>query len=168
MINGDVRCKRCDRWFHVNDCSKRDLEAAKKRADKEYPPMSYSAPGVPKKYKCKDCGVTGCKLWRDYQREEPLRCCDCAVKDQHKEWLELNGFVIREDGRHNGHWLEKGVTKFADGTVPTGTEEYCFNDAIGWMVPAVPSEDGVGYWGYTSVSDAGVDWWKKLPLRIKT
>lgn len=34
---------------------------------------------------------------------------------------------------------------------------------IGWLVAAVPTEDGSTYWGYTSVPDAGVDWWNRLP-----
>jgi hypothetical protein len=36
------------------------------------------------------------------------------------------------------------------------------SDQIGWMVPAVPTEDGYTFWGYTSVPLAGVDWWKSL------
>jgi hypothetical protein len=35
--------------------------------------------------------------------------------------------------------------------------------ALGWLVAAVPDEEGVGYWGYTSVPQAGVSWWKNLP-----
>lgn len=33
---------------------------------------------------------------------------------------------------------------------------------IGWRVAAVPDEEGVGYWGYTSVPQAGVEWWDSL------
>lgn len=35
--------------------------------------------------------------------------------------------------------------------------------AIGWMVAAVPTEDGETYWGYTSVPRLGVEWWNNLP-----
>lgn len=34
---------------------------------------------------------------------------------------------------------------------------------IGWLVAAVPTEDGSTYWGFSSVPDAGVEWWNKLP-----
>lgn len=39
------------------------------------------------------------------------------------------------------------------------------SDQIGWRIAAVPDEEGVGYWGYTSVPAAGVKWWWALPLR---
>ena len=34
--------------------------------------------------------------------------------------------------------------------------------SIGWLVAAVPTEDGDTYWGYTSVPQAGVEWWNRL------
>lgn len=33
---------------------------------------------------------------------------------------------------------------------------------IGWLVAAVPTEDGETFWGYTSVPQAGVNWWNSL------
>lgn len=36
-------------------------------------------------------------------------------------------------------------------------------DSIGWLVPAVPTEANDSYWGYTSVPQPGVEWWKRLP-----
>lgn len=36
-------------------------------------------------------------------------------------------------------------------------------DQIGWMVPAVPVNDT--FWGYCSVPQEGVDWWKSLPTK---
>jgi len=36
-------------------------------------------------------------------------------------------------------------------------------DKIGNLVPAVPDEEGVGYWGYFSIPSAGYSWWKRLP-----
>jgi hypothetical protein len=39
-------------------------------------------------------------------------------------------------------------------------------DQIGWYVPAVPDEEGAGFWGYTSVPSAGVAWWKGLPMAL--
>ena len=34
-------------------------------------------------------------------------------------------------------------------------------DVIGWLVPAVPTEDGQTFWGYSSVPEGGVEcWWR--------
>lgn len=127
-VNGQLRCERCDNWFHPSECSDEEIGAAKRRADAEYPEMRYTDPEVPKTYKCSKCGIRGVKLWRPYNSFNiELLCAACAEIDQKK----------KVD-------LEK-------------------SDQIGWFIPAVPSEDGVGYWGYTSVPQAGVDWWKKLP-----
>lgn len=35
--------------------------------------------------------------------------------------------------------------------------------SIGWWVGAVPTADGETFWGYTSVPEAGVAWWDRLP-----
>lgn len=35
------------------------------------------------------------------------------------------------------------------------------SDAIGWLVPVVPSDDG--WWGYHSVTVDGAAWWYSLP-----
>lgn len=35
--------------------------------------------------------------------------------------------------------------------------------SIGWLVAAVPTEEGDTFWGYTSVPQAGVEWWNRLP-----
>ncbi|HOI96943.1 MAG TPA: hypothetical protein PLA19_00355 [Candidatus Pacearchaeota archaeon] len=39
-------------------------------------------------------------------------------------------------------------------------------DQIGWLIPAVPAEGNDTYWGYTSVPQAGCNWWDKLPTRL--
>jgi hypothetical protein len=106
--------------------------------------MSYTT-GAPADYKCTKCGAPGCKLWRQYQtfaNSIKLLCVDCSAADQSMQLVEL-----REDGTHQHR---------ADGW-------RC--DQIGWLVPAVPTEDGESYWGYTSVPEPGVQWWKRLPLR---
>lgn len=36
------------------------------------------------------------------------------------------------------------------------------SDQIGWLVPAVPTEDGDTFWGYTSVPQTGCVWWHRL------
>jgi len=35
--------------------------------------------------------------------------------------------------------------------------------SIGWLVAAVPTEDNLTYWGYTSVPQSGIEWWERLP-----
>ena len=103
--------------------------------------VAYWTRKVPDDYKCDSCGATGCKLWQQYQTFSPkLLCCNCAGKDQGKDVssIDKNGRRPSEHGR---------------------------TDQIGWYVPAVPDEEGVGYWGYTSVPDSGVRWWRKLPTK---
>jgi len=100
--------------------------------------VDYSKKTVPADYKCGSCGATGVKLWREYQTVSPaLRCCNCAAKEQGKDIHDIDA---------NGMRLGK-------------------TDQIGWYVPAVPDQEGVGYWGYTSVPDAGVRWWKRLQTK---
>jgi len=99
-------------------------------------------------YKCSDCGASNCKLWRLYQSCRPeLLCADCAAKDQKKDISNID-----EHGR-----------------IPCDTTGSGRTDQIGWYIPAVPIEDGETYWGYTSVPEAGCEWWRKLttkPVRI--
>lgn len=40
--------------------------------------------------------------------------------------------------------------------------------SIEWWVAAIPDEEGTGYWGFTSVPEAGVRWWNDLPTRLNT
>ncbi len=92
-------------------------------------------------YTCARCKSSGVKLWRQYQTflgHIELLCCDCGAKDQGKELVDL-----QPDGR----WGERK------------------SDQIGWLVPAVPTEDG-SFWGYTSVPYQQVQWWRSLPNRI--
>lgn len=89
--------------------------------------------------RCDVCGATGCKMWREYPRladYTKILCGPCALKDQGESGtIDANGYV------------SGGLNK-------------C--DQIGWMVPAVPTFDGT-FWGYTSVPEAGVRWWRGLP-----
>ena len=86
--------------------------------------------------------MLGCKLWRQYNTLVSylvLLCVDCAMKDQNE--------VI--DVSQDGSYLS----------------EFGRTDQIGNLIPAVPTEDGLSYWGYTFVPEIGVLWWKYLPLR---
>jgi len=101
-------------------------------------PFKYKEGAIPEGYICGKCGAKGCRLWRPYQTfldGITLLCANCAEKDQKKE-LELE--VDRD---------------------------YITCDQIGWFVPAVPTEEGDTYWGYTSVPRGGCDWWDSLPIR---
>jgi hypothetical protein len=106
--------------------------------------VDYSKTTTPKDYKCANCGATGCKLWREYQTSSPqLLCVDCAAKEEGKDITSMDERGFRDIGQGL-----RGKT-----------------NQIGWYVPAVPDEEGIGYWGYTSVPEAGVKWWERLPLR---
>lgn len=105
--------------------------------------VDYSSADVPSGYRCTTCGAQGCKLWREYQTfadYSELVCCDCAGKSQGEDVSDIDAEGMRASscGR---------------------------TDTIGWRVPAVPTEEGDTYWGYTSVPDAAVQWWRRLPTR---
>lgn len=103
--------------------------------------VNYATTETPPEYVCDGCGATGCKLWREYQTVNPrLLCAPCAGADQKESVAEIDaaGKIPWEEG---GHRI----------------------DQLGWYVPAVPDEEGVGYWGYTSVSQGGLLWWRRLP-----
>lgn len=111
-------------------------------------------PSVPEAYKCGACGATGCKLWRRYATyldHQDLFCCVCAGADQKHD-------VTGIDDRGMS---PSAPCKDATGKVFPGRP----HDSIGWLVPAVPTEDLTTYWGYTSVPDNGVAWWRALPTR---
>ena len=106
--------------------------------------LKYSSGLAPKGYKCTTYGKHGCQLWREYQTCAVyinLVCCDCAGKSQE---VDVSG--IDETGKIDFEGMR------------------C--DQIGFRVPAVPTEDGDTYWGYTSVPEDGVNWWKRLPTRV--
>lgn len=95
-------------------------------------------------YACVGCSAIGVKLWRDYQTSADaceLRCAECATR------LE----VARNKNSDRSPLCEDGVFTFRDG------------DQIGGLVPAVPTDDGSTFWGYTSISPGGVAWWHDLP-----
>lgn len=104
-------------------------------------PFRY-VPSTPDGYRCSKCGASSCKLWRQYQTladNVELLCGPCALKDQGCPGpIDDNGQSRRDDPPRWG-------------------------DQIKWLVPAVPTEDGDTFWGYTSVPRTGVLWWKLLP-----
>lgn len=117
----------------------------------EIGPVDYGKPGAPPGYHCGKCGARGVKLWRDYQTfldHQSLLCAACACAEQGKTEV-----VPREGGRF------PGMVSCRPGPD---------SDAIGWRVPAVPTEDGATFWGYSSVPDDGCRWWYGLPLTETT
>lgn len=102
----------------------------------------YHTNEVPDFYKCSVCGAKGLKLWRQYNTCTDyleLMCAPCTCANQ--------GVEDNVDARGD-HQAEYGPS--------------C---SIGWLVPAIPCEDSDTYWGYTSVPELGVQWWRRLPTR---
>lgn len=67
---------------------------------------------------------------------------------------------------------ELDVTIDSDGRLPSQVgsgqikSDQIYNPARGPnLLPAVPCDYGSSFWGYTSVPDDGVEWWRALPLR---
>lgn len=106
-------------------------------------PVDYSSTIVPTNYHCHECKVTGVKLWREYHTvldNQTLLCVTCSGKEQGKDVSSID---------------DRGcITSEASGKT----------DQIGWRVPAVLNEENTSFWGYTSVPDAGVNYWKRLPV----
>lgn len=139
-----------DGVYICKDCAQlcRDILCA----DEEEPTESRKGvdytKGAPPDYKCSGCGAHGVKLWRQYQTSVSaleLKCAECGVKDQNQDdgqCVPRSADAIGDDGRWHG-----GIAGSTD--------------TIGWLVPAVPSENS--FWGYTSVPQEGVDWWRRLP-----
>lgn len=96
--------------------------------------FSYSGP-PPKGYTCQNCKAVGVKLWREYNTflSHQRLLCKKCIEAECSEYYK----------------------KLA--------KDYPETDQIGGMVPAVPTEDGTTFWGYTSVPPEGVDWWYRLP-----
>jgi len=93
-------------------------------------------------YVCNTCQASGVKLWRDYNTMacfNDLSCGDCAAKKDGCEPPDEDGKVLDRGG-------VRSMT-------------------IGWLVPAVPTDDNTTFWGFSSVPEKGVFWWKSLPTR---
>jgi hypothetical protein len=110
--------------------------------------LVYAGGEAPPEYKCSACAAQGCKLWRQsntFADHLRLLCIDCGARDQD---------VVLEDVR------EDGTFRFTKDRL-----DFHRLDQIWGLVPAVPCEDDDTYWGYSSVPEPGVQWWKRLPLR---
>jgi hypothetical protein len=104
-------------------------------------PFKYTS-GTPEGYECYRCHVTGVKLWREWNTfldHQRLLCYACVN-------------VEKPDAIAEHEKFKKDYPGMMDNT-----------DQLGGMAPAVPTEDGSTFWGYSSVPQAGVEWWKALP-----
>ncbi len=108
--------------------------------------FTYASKDVPVNYVCEKCKAKGVKLWRDlgvfFAQAVSLYCFDCVCAK--------TGSVLEIRG---------------DGMVPSRFGGW--TDQIRWYGPAVPTLDSESYWGYSSVPDEAVKWWKSLPNRSK-
>lgn len=84
-------------------------------------------------------------------------CGDCGARGV-RLWREYQTFL--------NHQTLRCVTCALANQKRTA-DELRYGDQIGWLVPAVPSEDGEAMWGYTSVPADGVTWWYSLPCAAK-
>ena len=101
----------------------------------------YLGGAVPSSYTCCKCQAHGVKLWRDWQTfRARLLCVRCAAAETNTDISQL-----RSDG---------SIPKEASGQ---------FTCKIGMRVPAVPSEDGYGWWGLGYIPNSGARWWLNLP-----
>jgi len=104
--------------------------------------FTYASKRTPYDYICTKCSAGSRKLWREYNTfldHQTFYCAKCACEDQEKDISTMD-----KTGR-----IECDISGRTD--------------QIGWLVPAVPTEDGETFWGYTSVPQDGCDWWYELP-----
>lgn len=136
-------------------------------------PVDYSSTTPPDGYRCTTCGRSGCKLWREYNTfldHQTFECCDCAGKSQKKDvsGIDDRGRIesLYELTPRQRRARARRDTRGRRGARPVpAAEAHGRTDTIGWRVPAVPTEDGSTFWGYTSVPQPGVEWWHRLPTR---
>lgn len=96
--------------------------------------MSEPHPPHEINYMCYKCKRRNCKLWREYQTFLDHQELRCA---------SCLGKTVNSQGQI---FTRDGLT-----------------DQIGWFVPAVPTSNNKTFWGYTSVPEAFVKWWRSLP-----
>jgi len=97
-------------------------------------------------YKCSTCGAEGVKLWRGYNTmvsHQQFFCVRCVCKEDQCVTRLTDHTLVNADGRHKG--------------------EFGWTDQINGFVPCVTSADGEEIWGYTSVPQDRVEWWRALP-----
>ena len=104
-------------------------------------PFSYLSYDVPEGYACAKCGANNVKLWRGYcSLPIDLVCVNCACEEEgiDPSSVDKNGSRRRKESPFETTYQ------------------------IGIGVPAIPDEDGIGYWGLTSIPSKGIEWWIRL------
>ena len=110
-------------------------------------PFSYAA--TPKGYVCGECGQGGVKLWRVAASScIRLFCVVCVCKKER----DVNPLDFDANGEHPIGFCNNGAKWLG-----------LRSDQVGGCVAAVPCEDGSGWYGYTSIPEEGVAWWRRLP-----
>ncbi len=112
-------------------------------------PFTYASGNVPPTYRCTQCGKTHVKLWRTYcciAIATDLLCPEC-LREKFKTPNFKPVLFLNEQG--NYCWKKN-------------EQETFHTDQIGTYVPAVPTEENDTFWGYTSVPQEGVEWWRNL------
>lgn len=107
--------------------------------------FKYQTP-PPRGYDCSRCEARGVKLWRQVTfvaTNVELLCADCGRADQKLEPVE---FQVDHEGNSPSKYLRD--------------HHGC---QLGNLLPAIPTEDGTTYWGFTSAPHASVCWWRALP-----
>lgn len=90
-----------------------------------------------RKYNCDACGVEGVKLWRGVH----------GCKDSEGRELKCARCLTDEPVDDAGVWFDGDLGM-----------RHC---QVGGWLPACPTGDT--YWGYTSIPDTDVAWWRALP-----
>lgn len=97
-------------------------------------------------YTCGRCGVGSLKLWREYNtflEHQTFLCASCASPVGQP-------FLFVSDNEY-----DRG--SFTD---------QIWNEKFGTLVPAVPTEEGDTFWGYTSTPFHCVMWWYDRPTYL--
>lgn len=95
----------------------------------------------------------GAVVYSESATPEGYKCDDCGATGV-RLYREYQAFLEHQALRCRACSLKKSGQESPDGE----TEH-----SIGWLVAAVPTEEGDTFWGYTSVPQAGVEWWDRLP-----
>ena len=98
-----------------------------------------------------ETGIVDEFKYLDGRTPDGYECDDCGATGV-RLYRDYNTFL------ENQH-LRCRACAIKDQEETPKSPEHC----IGWLIAAVPTEDGRTFWGYTSVPSDGVDWWNNLP-----
>lgn len=100
----------------------------------------YNSDAVAPDYRCAECGVTGVKLWRLWIIGAwHITCARCTAAPKQ---IDISGMTPH--GQIPGRYIP-------------------LTDQLNDRIPAIPTEKGDTWCGYTTVPQAGIAWWCRLP-----